>query len=93
MKRCSKCLLPETHETIEFNKEGKCNICIQHEYKNTNIDWNIKKKELNDLIEKFRGKNDYDCIIPFSGGKDSTWTLYYLKKEYKLKKRNIGLCC
>jgi|TARA_B100001964_G_scaffold131992_1_gene145810 N-acetyl sugar amidotransferase len=84
MKRCSKCLLPETHETIEFNKEGKCNICIQHEYKNTNIDWNIKKKELNDLIEKFRGKNDYDCIIPFSGGKDSTWTLYYLKKEYKL---------
>ena len=84
MKRCSKCLLPETHETIEFNKEGKCNICIQHEYKNTNIDWNIKKKELNDLIEKFRGKNDYDCIIPFSGGKDSTWALYYLKKEYKL---------
>ena len=44
MKRCSKCLLPETHETIEFNKEGECNICVQHEFKNTDIDWNKKNK-------------------------------------------------
>ena len=40
---------------------------------------------LDSLVQDYRGKNDYDCLIPFSGGKDSTYTLYYLVKEYKLK--------
>ncbi len=38
-----------------------------------------------ELIETYRGKGDYDCLIPFSGGKDSTWNVYYLMKEYKIK--------
>ena len=86
MKRCKKCLLPETHETIEFDKLGSCNICQQHEIKKEKIDWSQKKIELNNLIEKCKDKNEneYDCIVPFSGGKDSTWTLYYLIKEYNL---------
>ena len=37
------------------------------------------------MIEEHRGKYDYDCIVPFSGGKDSTWTLYYLVKEFGIK--------
>lgn len=37
------------------------------------------------IIENYRGKYDYDCIIPFSGGKDSTFTVYYLVKEYNIK--------
>jgi N-acetyl sugar amidotransferase len=49
------------------------------------IDWQNKKKELDELIASYREKYDYDCIVPFSGGKDSTWTLYYLVKEYNLK--------
>jgi len=40
---------------------------------------------LDSLVQDYRGKSDYDCLIPFSGGKDSTYTLYYLVKEYKLK--------
>ena len=40
---------------------------------------------LDKLIEKYRGKYAYDCIVPFSGGKDSTFQLYYLIKEYNLK--------
>jgi len=40
---------------------------------------------LSQIIEKHRGKYDYDCIIPYSGGKDSTFQLYYLMKEYKIK--------
>ena len=44
-----------------------------------------RKKKLDHLIEKYRGKNDYDCIIPFSGGKDSTFQAYYLKKNYNIK--------
>jgi len=85
LKRCTKCLLPETHESIIFDAEGICNICRQNEFKNEKIDWAKRKEELTELIESHRGKYDYDCIVPFSGGKDSTWTLYYLMKEYKVK--------
>jgi len=85
MKRCAKCVLPETHETIVYDEQGVCNICRQHEFKQEKIDWAAKKKELDVLIESYRGKFDYDCIIPYSGGKDSTWAVYYLVREYKLK--------
>lgn len=85
LRRCTRCVLPETHETITFDAEGVCNICRQQEYKQTQIDWAAKKKELDVLIAAHRDKSDYDCIIPFSGGKDSTWTLYYLVKEYGLR--------
>jgi N-acetyl sugar amidotransferase len=85
MMRCTRCGLPETHETIAFDDQGVCNICRQQDVKNERIDWASNKKALDGLIEEHRGRFDYDCIVPFSGGKDSTWTLYYLVKEYKLK--------
>lgn len=85
LKRCTRCVLPETHETIVFDGAGVCNVCHQQEFKQTQVDWTAKKKELDELVEAHRGKYDYDCLVPFSGGKDSTWTLYYLVKEYGLK--------
>jgi len=85
LKRCTRCIIPETHETIIFDEEGICNICRQQEFKKKSIDWRTKKKELDGIINEYKGKYDYDCIIPFSGGKDSTWTLYYLVKEYGLR--------
>lgn len=85
MKSCSRCFLPETHETIAFDGKGVCNICTANTAKQQSIDWASKKPELDALIEEHRGKFDYDCIVPFSGGKDSTWTLYYLVKEYGIK--------
>lgn len=85
LRKCARCVMPETHETIIFDAEGICNICRQIEYKKEEIDWLAKKKELDQIIETHRGKRTYDCIVPFSGGKDSTWTLYYLVKEYKVK--------
>lgn len=85
LKHCTACNLPETYETIEFDQDGVCNICRQKEYKDTAIDWSLRKKQLDALIEEYRGKYAYDCIVPFSGGKDSTFTLHYLIKEYKIK--------
>jgi N-acetyl sugar amidotransferase len=85
LKRCSRCLLPETYETIEFDVEGVCNICRGAEFKKSDIDWDERKNLLDRLIAKHRGKGDYDCIVPYSGGKDSTFQLYYLMKEYGLK--------
>jgi N-acetyl sugar amidotransferase len=68
-----------------FDEEGICNICRQHEAKQLKTDWEARKRELDDLIESVRGKHEYDCIIPFSGGKDSTFTARYLVKEYGVK--------
>ena len=85
MKKCKNCLLPETHESITFDDHGVCSVCRQIEFKNSQIDWKKKRKELEDLVDAYRGKYDYDCIVPFSGGKDSVWTLYYLVTELKVK--------
>lgn len=85
LKYCSLCTLPETHETITFDNEGVCSVCRGQEIKRGGVDWTAKKTELDELVAEYRGKYDYDCIVPFSGGKDSTWTLYYLVKEYGLK--------
>lgn len=84
LRRCTKCTLPETHETIKFDEEGVCNICRQYENKKK-IDWDKKKKDLLELVEMYRGKGSYDCIIPFSGGKDSTFTLWYIVTQLGLK--------
>ena len=85
LRRCVKCGLPETHETIAFDAAGICNICRQHEYKKEQIEWGDRKRQLDALIAQYKDKHEYDCIVPYSGGKDSTWTLYYLVKEYGLR--------
>ncbi len=85
LKRCRKCGLPETYETIEFNEVGVCNICSQKNFKDESINWSDRKLILDSLIDENRGKYEYDCIIPFSGGKDSTYTLLYLMREYGIK--------
>jgi N-acetyl sugar amidotransferase len=85
LRRCTKCGLPETYETIEYDLQGVCNICRGAQHKLQSIDWAERKRVLDQLIEKYRGKSAYDCIVPFSGGKDSTFQLYYLMKEYKVK--------
>jgi N-acetyl sugar amidotransferase len=85
LKKCTKCGLPETYETIEFDSAGVCNICNQKTFKDTKINWAQRKQDMDALVAQYRGKFDYDCIVPFSGGKDSTFTLHYLVQEYKLK--------
>ncbi len=85
LRRCTRCVEPETHETIQFDAEGVCNICRNIEYKNTKIDWNKRKEDLAELIAGYKGTGTYDCIVPFSGGKDSTFTLWYIVAELGLK--------
>ena len=84
MRRCVKCLLPETHETISFDDAGICNVCRSHEVKQQ-TDWNARRTELDALIGEHRDRGEYDCIVPFSGGKDSTFALWYLVATYGLK--------
>ena len=90
LKRCVKCIMPETQQGIEFDKEGVCAVCRQHEVK-VKIDWEKKEKKLIKLIDQYRGKYAYDCLIPFSGGKDSTFTAYILVKKYGIKPLLVSL--
>lgn len=85
LRRCTRCLIAETHDTVVFDQEGVCNICRNIEYKREVVDWAAREKQFRELLEEYRGKYEYDCIIPFSGGKDSTYTAYTLVKQFHLK--------
>jgi N-acetyl sugar amidotransferase len=85
MKRCKKCLTVETVDTIEFDEAGVCSVCRQIQYKKESIDWDQRGKQLRVLVDEHRGKGLYDCIVPFSGGKDSTFQLWYVVNELKMK--------
>jgi len=81
---CNKCIMPEHKPDIFFNESGVCNICVN--YENMKKFDNIKPLETDFLkiINKYKGKFKYDCLVMCSGGKDSTSSLYYMKKRYKL---------
>ena len=85
MKFCKRCLYPDTKPELEFNELGICSACTNYEWKQT-INWNEKKNELKKIFEKYRSKDgkNYDCIIPVSGGKDSTYQTYVIKEEFGL---------
>lgn len=85
MKYCTRCVLPDTHETIEFDDEGVCNICRQAEVKHNKINWEERRNILDSIVSKYKDKGEYDCIVPFSGGKDSAFQLWYVVTQLKLK--------
>lgn len=70
-------------ETINFGTDGVCDACRFAEYKETRIDWEERGKKLFELCDRFRGKHgEYDCIVPGSGGKDSSFAAHVLKYKY-----------
>ena len=83
LKYCTRCCLPETWEDIKFDKFGICSICKSSEEK-MNINWKIREKLLKKILYKNKQKNYYDCLLPISGGKDSTFQAYILKNVYNL---------
>jgi N-acetyl sugar amidotransferase len=86
LQRCVKCTLPITWETLHFDDDGVCNICKGWDKKLNDIDWVKREKELLGIIDDVKKKNAaYDCIVPFSGGKDSTYALWAIVKKYGLK--------
>lgn len=80
---CKKCLFPETKPDLSFDENGICSACSSAELKNHEIDWNQRKYDFEKIIENYRkdGKG-YDCLIPVSGGKDSTYQAYFMKEVY-----------
>ena len=74
MKYCRKCVMPHTKPNLRFDSEGVCDACRSYENRST-VDWAARKSELLDILDRYRrhdGSN-WDCIVPVSGGKDSTY--------------------
>ena len=89
MKYCRTCLTPDTRPRIVF-ENGICNACKYAEkVRNSTIDFSKRKKELDLLVDEVKKKakennSIYDCIIPWSGGKDSSSVALHLKEDYDL---------
>lgn len=104
MKRCTRCILPETMPYISFDHDGVCNYCHNYQLRNRPK----PKEELFNLVESYRRKNGNDCIVPFSGGRDSCYGLHLIVNELEMKpitytydwgmvtdlgRRNISIMC
>tara|TARA_Y100000590_G_scaffold84200_1_gene94057 strand:- start:18042 stop:19178 length:1137 start_codon:yes stop_codon:yes gene_type:complete len=92
MKYCKICLETNTRPRIKFDSQGVCYACnsflqIEKEYSDNN-----RIRIFNELIEKYRSKNNYfDCVLGISGGKDSTRQAIWLKEKFNL--RPLLVCC
>lgn len=75
MKYCSKCIIPDTRPNIALDEEGVCNACRSHESR-PSIDWSQRQDLFADVVSHAKAKSEgYDCLVPVSGGKDSTWQI------------------
>jgi len=75
MNRCRTCLLPDTKPDLFFDESGECSACRAYKAR-PEIDWDARKQELLNLLDKHNGR----CIVPSSGGKDSTYQVIKLKE-------------
>lgn len=73
LKYCVRCVMPHTKPDLYIDEEGVCSACRSIE-KRVEIDWEQRKTELLKLLDKYRRNGaHWDCIVPVSGGKDSTY--------------------
>lgn len=81
LRRCTKCLLPETFPGISFDEQGVCSVCKT--YKRKKLKGENALKQL--LKENQTRESEYDCIVPLSGGRDSCYMIHYMVKEMGAK--------
>jgi len=89
MRRCTKCVMTETWAGITFDEEGVCSICREAE-KKVQINWDERQEWLNEILGKYRNYAKsrgikYDCILGYSGGKDTAYTLWAMVTKYGMK--------
>ncbi|MFC1921614.1 hypothetical protein ACFLYQ_07820 [Chloroflexota bacterium] len=81
MQLCTKCILPETFPGIRYDSDGVCNYC--HEHQSVKV---LGEDTLIARLENYRNikTGEYDCVIPISGGRDSTYVLHQIVTKYKM---------
>ncbi len=81
LKRCMKCVLPESFPFISFNSDGVCNYCEHYQPIQTFGRQALEKS----LSKMHRSKYAQDCIVSLSGGRDSSYALHFMVRELGLK--------
>lgn len=81
---CKRCLMPNSRPRVVFDEHGVCNACHNADQKKL-IDWDARRQEFLEYVDRYRAKSGpYDCIVPWSGGKDSSAIAWKLKFEFGL---------
>ena len=81
IKYCKNCVFPETKPDLSFNQDWICSACETAFLKSNKIDWKERGNEFKKIIKKYKKEGiGYDCLIPISGGKDSTYQSYFMKE-------------
>ena len=82
LRRCTRCILPGTFPFITFDEQGVCSICRAHKSfrQHTPEDLHARVAHL-----KQTGGSDPNCLLPLSGGRDSSYGLHYAKTVLGLK--------
>ncbi len=85
---CKRCIMPSSRPRIVFDNAGVCNACHTAEEKHRvegGIDWSARKEEFLDYVKRLKPKRGvYDCVVPWSGGKDSSAIAHKLKFQFGL---------
>lgn len=81
LHRCVRCILPSTMPFIKFDLEGTCNYCISYKPKNSPK----PSSDLNNLLAKYRRTTGPEAIMPFSGGRDSSYALHLVTREFNIR--------
>ncbi|MET0081745.1 MAG: hypothetical protein ABW079_01940 [Sedimenticola sp.] len=88
MEKCENCLIPASVPGVVIGSDGVCNLCKEfsvEEQAAHEEERKIREQDLEQALRECKGKAEYDCVVPVSGGKDSIYLLYKLKVEYGLK--------
>jgi len=73
MKICRRCIIPDSRPNIQFDEDGECNACVAHRTR-FDIDWEKREQAFGQVVSHAKERSaGNDCLIPVSGGKDSTW--------------------
>lgn len=74
IRYCKRCVMPETKPDLFIDGEGVCKACRSFAQRQ-NVEWDVRKNDLHTILDRYRSKDgkNYDCIVPVSGGKDSTF--------------------
>ena len=81
-QECNKCILPVEYPGISFDRMGICNYCHKWDTKWQQLDFSYQLTLLENILNNYRGRSKpYDCLIGVSGGKDSCYAAYVLKKQ------------
>ena len=78
---CTRCVMPDTKPDLILDEEGVCSACRNFE-RRPDTDWDAREHELREILDRYQPEHggNYDCIMPVSGGKDSTYQVLQLLK-------------